>query len=62
MSKVTDYITKEKIEKSSPEEEVEELEKELAKVEIIPKAFIKESLFEELKTIFGKDVEILVTS
>lgn len=44
------------------ESSLEELEKELSKVEMIPKAFIKESLFEELKTIFGKDVEILVTS
>ena len=39
---------------------LEELEKELAKVEIPPKVFIKEPIFEDLKSIFGKDVEILV--
>jgi|TARA_Y100000310_G_scaffold58099_2_gene53335 uncharacterized protein (UPF0332 family)/predicted nucleotidyltransferase len=37
-----------------------ELEKSLAKVEIPPKVFIKEPIFEDLKSIFGKDVEILV--
>ena len=39
---------------------LEELEKELAKVEIPPRVFIKEPIFENLKGIFGKDVEILV--
>ena len=39
---------------------LEELEKELAKVEIPHKVFIKEPIFEDLKTIFGKNVEILV--
>jgi len=39
---------------------LEELEKALAKVEIPPKVFIKEPIFEDLKSIFGKDVEILV--
>ena len=39
---------------------LEELEKSLAKVEIPPKVFIKEPIFEDLKSIFGKDVEILV--
>ena len=37
-----------------------DLEKSLAKVEIPPKVFIKEPIFENLKGIFGKDVEILV--
>ena len=37
-----------------------ELEKVLTKVEIPPKVFIKEPIFEDLKNIFGKDVEILV--
>jgi uncharacterized protein (UPF0332 family)/predicted nucleotidyltransferase len=37
-----------------------ELEKALAKMEIPPKVFIKEPIFENLKDIFGKDVEILV--
>ena len=45
------------VEKSS----LEELEKALTKVEIPPKVFIKEPIFENLKNIFGKDVEILVT-
>ncbi len=44
------------IEKSS----LEELEKALAKIEIPPKASIKEPIFEDLKRIFGKDVEILM--
>lgn len=39
---------------------LEELEKTLAKTEIPPKTFIKERIFEDLKTIFGKDVEILI--
>jgi uncharacterized protein (UPF0332 family)/predicted nucleotidyltransferase len=44
------------IEKSS----LEELEKALAKVEIPPKVFIKEHIFEDLKRVFGKDVEVLI--
>ncbi len=39
---------------------LEELEKALSKVEIPPKVFIKEPIFEDLKRIFGKDVEVLV--
>ena len=39
---------------------LEELEKALIKVEIPEKAFIKEPIFENLKSIFGKDVEILI--
>jgi len=39
---------------------LEDFEKLLAKVEIPPKVFIKEPIFEDLKKIFGKDVEILV--
>ena len=39
---------------------LDELEKSIAKVEIPPKVFIKEKIFEDLKAIFGKDVEILV--
>jgi len=38
----------------------EELEKAIAKVKIPPKAFIKQKIFEDLKRIFGKDVEVLV--
>jgi len=39
---------------------LEELEKSLVKVKIPPRVFIKEPIFENLKSIFGKDVEILV--
>ncbi len=39
---------------------LEAMEKVLAKVEIPPKVFIKEKIFENLKEIFGKDVEVLV--
>lgn len=37
-----------------------DLEKKLMKMNIPPKVFIKEKTFEDLKSIFGKDVEILV--
>lgn len=39
---------------------MEEFEKHIVKVEIPPKVFIKEPIFEDLKNIFGKDVEILL--
>ncbi|HZX44790.1 MAG TPA: nucleotidyltransferase domain-containing protein [Candidatus Nanoarchaeia archaeon] len=39
---------------------LEEMEKVLAKVEIPPKVFIREKVFENLKSIFGKDVEVLI--
>ena len=39
----------------------EEYEKALAKIAIPPKVFIKEQVFESLKRIFGRDVEVLVT-
>jgi predicted nucleotidyltransferase/uncharacterized protein (UPF0332 family) len=39
---------------------MEEFEKYLATAKIPEKMFIKETLFEDLKNIFGKDVEILV--
>ncbi|MFC2135635.1 nucleotidyltransferase domain-containing protein [Bacteroidota bacterium] len=39
---------------------LEELEKALTAVEIPAKVFIKEPVFEDLKGIFGKDVEILI--
>ena len=46
-----------KEEKSS----IEEYEEALSKVKIPKKVFIKEPVFEDLKRIFGKDVEILVS-
>lgn len=45
-----------KMQKSS----VEELEKALSEVEIPSKVYLKEPVFEDLKNIFGKDVEVLV--
>jgi predicted nucleotidyltransferase/uncharacterized protein (UPF0332 family) len=39
---------------------LEELEKALTAVEIPAKVFIKEPIFEDLKGIFGRDVEILI--
>ncbi len=39
---------------------LEELEKALIKIEIPAKVFIKEPIFEDLKMVFGKDVEILM--
>jgi len=39
---------------------LEELEKDLAGVEIPPKVFIKQPIFEDLKNVFGKDVEVLI--
>ncbi|MBR9699853.1 hypothetical protein GOV09_05325 [Candidatus Woesearchaeota archaeon] len=46
----------ENIQKSS----LEEMEKAIAKVEIPEKVFIKESIFEDLKGLFGKDVKVMV--
>jgi len=39
---------------------LEELEKALAKIGIPQKTSIKEPIFEDLKRVFGKDVEILM--
>jgi len=39
-----------------------ELEAALAKVDVPPRVFVKERLFEHLKNIFGRDVEILVNT
>jgi uncharacterized protein (UPF0332 family) len=42
------------------ESSLEELEKAIANTDIVQKTFIKESIFEQLKGVFGKDVEILI--
>ena len=42
------------------ESTLEEFEKELASLKMPPRAFIKEAIFEDLKKIFGRDVEVLV--
>ena len=55
-AKVTEEGGLAAITESSPEE----METALANKPIPPKTFIKEKLFEDLKRIFGKDVEILV--
>ena len=44
----------------SEKSSLEELEKAMSSIEIPQKVFIKEPIFENLKNIFGKDVEILV--
>ena len=40
---------------------LEELEKHLAEKGIPERVFIKERIFEDLKGLFGKNVEVLVT-
>ena len=42
------------------ESSLEELEKAIANTDSVQKTFIKEVIFEQLKGIFGKDVEILI--
>ena len=46
--------------KNLKQSSAEELEKYLAKGEIPERVFIKEKLFESLKSLFGKDIEIMV--
>ena len=41
---------------------LEEFEKELAKINGPVRAFIKEPIFEDLKNIFGRDVEVLINN
>ena len=53
-------LTKEGRLKNIKESSLEELEQELAKINLPGKVFIKESIFEDLKEIFGKDVEFLI--
>jgi len=55
-AKVNEDGSLDAIEKSS----LEELEKAIAKAEIPQKAAIKEPIFEDLKRVFGRDVEILM--
>jgi len=42
------------------ESDYSEFEKELAKIKLPQRAFIKEPIFEDLKNIFGRDVEVLI--
>ncbi len=44
------------------ESNLEEMEKVIMKISVPEKAFIKEKIFEDLKQIFGKGVEILLNS
>ncbi len=39
---------------------MEEFEKHITKIEIPPRVFVKEPIFENLKNIFGRDVEVLI--
>ncbi len=55
-AEITDEGGLKEIRKSSQEE----LEKELAKNQIPSKVFIKEKIFEDLRNLFGKKVEILI--
>jgi uncharacterized protein (UPF0332 family) len=57
-AKVNEYGNLTAITQSS----LEELEQAISKTEILPKTFIKEPIFEDLKKLFGKDVEILINS
>ncbi len=41
--------------------DLESFEEEIAKAKFPDKVFLKEAIFEDIKNIFGKDVEILVT-
>ena len=40
---------------------LKEMEEALAKVDIPSRVFIKQPIFDDLKDIFGKDVEVLIT-
>ncbi len=40
---------------------LEEMEKALARIDIPPKTFIKQPIFDDLKSFFGKDVEVLIS-
>ena len=40
----------------------EEMEKLMAEMDIPPKVFIKQPIFEKLREIFGKDVEVLINN
>jgi predicted nucleotidyltransferase len=55
-AKITDEGGISSISESSPEE----LENVLANAKIPPKTFIKEKIFEDLRKLFGKNVEILI--
>jgi len=46
--------------KNIQESSLEEYEKEITGTEMPERVFIKEPIFEDLKNIFGKDVEILI--
>lgn len=67
---IHDLETRDKITKASIDKEgnfidykdstLEEIEEAIVKTELPKKSFIKERIFEDLKSIFGKDVEILL--
>jgi len=40
---------------------LQELEENLSKAKIPEKVFIKQPIFEDLKKLFGKDVEVLIS-
>ncbi len=53
-------VTKEGTFKDLKESNLEELEKALASLEMPPKVYLKEKTLENLKTIFGSDVEVML--
>ena len=46
--------------KSIQKSSLEDMEKVIANIKSPDKVFIKEGIFEDLKKLFGKDVEVLV--
>jgi uncharacterized protein (UPF0332 family)/predicted nucleotidyltransferase len=53
-------VTKEGTFRDLKESNLEELEKALASIEMPPKVYLKEKTLENLKTIFGRDVEVML--
>ncbi len=53
-------VTKEGTFKDLKESNLEELEKALASIDMPPKVYLKEKTLENLKTIFGRDVEVML--
>ncbi len=56
-AKITSKGSLSNITKSS----LEEMEKDIAKIKIPEKVFVKQPVFDDMKKLFGKDVEVLLT-
>jgi hypothetical protein len=46
---------------ATPEQALEELEKSIAELSAPPRISVKQAVFEDLKRIFGNDMEILIS-